>query len=78
MRVAVVAAAPRRLADPFVSRCALTTVPPAASSPTDAAPAPLRGVTFAAKDNLDVAGMPTGNGSPDWAATVGARDPTRP
>lgn len=28
----------------------------------------LAGLTFAAKDNLDVAGLATGNGSPDWAA----------
>src|ERR1051326_2623015 len=28
---------------------------------------PLSGVTFAAKDLFDVAGVPTGGGNPDWA-----------
>src|SRR3954463_1006660 len=28
---------------------------------------PLRGLTFAAKDLFDVAGVPTGGGNPDWA-----------
>src|SRR5690349_24089318 len=30
---------------------------------------PLSGLTFAAKDLLDVAGRPTGGGNPDWART---------
>lgn len=34
----------------------------------DGAPGgPLRGLTFAAKDLFDVAGIPTGGGNPDWA-----------
>src|SRR3954451_20433292 len=32
-----------------------------------AASGPLRGLTFAAKDLFDVAGVPTGGGNPDWA-----------
>lgn len=36
----------------------------------DGAPAgPLRGLTFAAKDLFDVAGVPTGGGNHDWART---------
>ncbi len=30
---------------------------------------PLKGLTFAVKDLIDVAGEPTGFGNPDWAAT---------
>src|SRR3954454_24623082 len=30
---------------------------------------PLSGLTFAAKDLIDVAGHPTGGGNPDWART---------
>ncbi len=36
---------------------------------------PLSGLTFAAKDLFDVAGLPTGGGNPDWARTHPA--PTR-
>jgi amidase len=32
-----------------------------------AASGPLAGLTFAAKDLFDVAGVPTGGGNPDWA-----------
>src|SRR5260370_8215050 len=32
---------------------------------------PLSGLTFAAKDLFDVAGVVTGCGNPDWAATHG-------
>ena len=37
-----------------------------ASSP---APGPLQGLAFAVKDNIDVAGVVTGNGNPYWAET---------
>ena len=41
--------------------------------PPPAIPGALSDITFAAKDNLDVAGWCTGNGSPDWGRTRGAR-----
>ena len=37
-------------------------------SPLMGAAGPLSGLTFAAKDNLDVAGKVTGNGNPAWRA----------
>lgn len=37
---------------------------------------PLSGLTFAAKDILDVAGYVTGGGNPDWKETHGAADKT--
>lgn len=39
---------------------------------------PLAGLTFAAKDNFDVAGYPTGAGSPDWLRTHGPAERTAP
>jgi amidase len=39
---------------------------------------PLSGLTFAAKDNFDVAGHPTGAGSPDWLRTHGPAEKTAP
>ena len=57
------AAAPVKsfLADPFVVRC------DAAEGAAKAGP--LDGLSFAAKDNIDVIGVPTGNGSPDWQSS---------
>ena len=34
-----------------------------------AAEGPLKGLTFAVKDLIDIAGHSTGFGNPDWAAT---------
>lgn len=34
---------------------------------------PLAGLLFAVKDNIDVAGRPTGNGHPDWPGAKGRR-----
>ena len=67
MGVDVVHPPPRPLTDPLTVRCDL-------SAPAAGSSAPLAGLSFVAKDNLDVAGLPTGNGSPDWAA--GARGGT--
>lgn len=39
---------------------------------------PLAGVTFAAKDLFDVAGLPTGAGSPEWLASHAAAATTAP
>jgi amidase len=39
---------------------------------------PLAGLTFAAKDNFDIAGYPTGGGSPDWLRTHGRAQKTAP
>ena len=39
---------------------------------------PLAGLSFAVKDNIDVAGLPTGNGSPDWLATHAVPAETAP
>jgi amidase len=39
---------------------------------------PLAGLTFAAKDNFDVAGFTTGAGSPDWLRTHGPAEKTAP
>ncbi len=47
------------------------------SAPSGAA-RPLAGLTFAAKDNLDVAGHVTGCGNPVWAATHGAAERNAP
>src|SRR3954447_11377281 len=41
-----------------------------------AASGPLRGLTFAAKDLFDVAGVPTGGGNHDWP--TGRASPARP
>jgi amidase len=50
------------VADAFVERFVLEPM----------AEGPLRGTSFAAKDNYDVAGRPTGCGNPDWRATHSA------
>ena len=60
MSVDVLTHPARRLDDPLISRC----------EHAGARSGPLAGLTFAAKDNLDVAGVATGNGSPDWARTT--------
>lgn len=39
------------------------------SKPRDAAEGPLKGMTFAAKDNIDAAGLPTTAGCPEFAYT---------
>lgn len=49
----------RELAYPFVARARIE----------GAAGGPLAGVDFAVKDLIDVAGLPTAGGNPDWAAT---------
>lgn len=64
MAVDVVRPPARRLSDPFIHR----TSPPLAEGGASRA---LAGFTFSAKDNLAVAGLPTGNGSPDWARSRG-------
>lgn len=51
------------LADPLISRCE----PPLRTGDGSREPRPLGRLTFSAKDNLDVSGMITGNGSPCWA-----------
>jgi amidase len=47
-------------------------VPGAPVTATGAPTGPLAGLTFAAKDLFDVAGLVTGCGNPDWARTHGA------
>jgi amidase len=43
-----------------------------------AAEGPLKGLTFAVKDLIDIAGLPTGFGNPDWAATHPIPDRSAP
>ena len=43
-----------------------------------AATGPLAGLTFAAKDNFDVAGSVTGAGNPDWQRSHGPAQRTAP
>ena len=69
MAVEVVARPTRRCDDAFILRPPPSAIPP---SPMQSPRGSLSGLTFAAKDNLDVAGLVTGNGSPDWAQTKGA------
>ncbi len=59
--------------DPFNAFCTHADVA-VAGAPTG----PLAGLTFAAKDNYDVAGHPTGGGSPDWLRTHGPAERTAP
>ena len=64
MSVQAVSPPPKALKDPFILKCDIT------GSWTTGA---LSGLTFAAKDNLDVEGLPTGNGNPCWAKTIGVQ-----
>ena len=54
--------------DPFIGRFA----PPIASASTGC----LVGLRIAVKDNFDIAGMVTGGGNPEWAATHAAAEET--